>query len=549
MAAAQAPRQYWDPGNLLQVTDDTRGGVVQCVGSTKKLHAARCRYTINDAGERAAALASRAARRPADVGRDELRRLAVACLCVEHHRRSQPPAVTDKWVAVVRRAALHHDGLLEAERERLRLEVLQQQREQQQEQQTPPPSYSATQAQTPEQGQVQEVQNPANMSTRLEIVQARLQVFEGVASPAVPSAPQSITADSERAAEREHRQQLERNLARARRAAEDGEAAQARLVDVEKSYVQLRSLVGAAQEENATLRRQLDADRQRAEKAQADTNATVASLEADKAVFATRLNAAEAELEAARGESGRRLAADAAELRAAKSSLGQLQAELEETRAASGRAAEDAAKDIADLRAAHSTAIEALESAKAASDKELQRITAKVAETAAAHESAAEELRKVEAEAEAARAQAARLAAANERMHAGHVAAVGKLATDMQRTALDHAGRLEAERRSLATRHAAATEQLVAAREEARRLAERVEECEAALGRSRAELRGEKDRAAAVELQVAMCRLHGLGTWFGRHSKREKHGQKKLGGDNGAAASDLRPEAGEVAVP
>ena len=292
---------------------------MQCVGSTKKLHAARCRYTIDNPTERAAihaTLEGLAIRRPADVSRNELRRLAIACLCSEHHRGSQFPAVTDKWFAIVRRAALHHDSLLEVEKERLRIEL------QQEQQQTPPPSYSATQAQGQDQG-------TNTLSTQLEIVQAW-----------------------------------------------------SRLEELQKTHAQLRALMSAAEVENAELRRQLAEGAEKADRERADADARAAALKGDKAALAARLYAAQAELKGVRGEMDRRLATDAAELSAAKSSLEELESELRENKEALRCVTEQAAAEIGDLCSLHNKTAKALKDVRAGKDEELQRLTAEAASTA-----------------------------------------------------------------------------------------------------------------------------------------------------------------------
>ena len=478
MTTAQSPPAYWDPGNLLQVTEEGRGGVVQCVGTTK-LYGVRCRYTTNDGAVIYQALAELAARRPADISRVDLRRLAVTCLCAEHNRRAQPDAVADRWAAVVRRAARNHDALIQAEMHHLHMNG------------------------------------------------------NGTVQPALPSTTNS---------QQERIDQLERELAAAQGKVSDWETlskerdmAVRRWGDTQKSYVKLQAALGAAQDGNVALLHEIahaeekerERESERARRA-ADAEAKIAALETDRTALETRLAAAEDE-------------------------TAELRNQLEEAREAFHRATEESAM--------HKAKVAALEAAKAAAEEDLRRIEREKEDVAAGQ-------RRAEADAATAREEIARLTAVNERLHLDHAAAVAKLGGDMEETTEDFKRQIQtiktehaAETHALHAQHAAVREELDAAREElatvragadaaAEEARQLVEARERALEKCRVELGEASDRVDVAERQVAMCRLHGLGTWFGRHSRKHRKGKdgQALGRSVETVEAEHGVEDGGVAV-
>ncbi|KAJ2900485.1 hypothetical protein MKZ38_002439 [Zalerion maritima] len=106
--------QYWDPGNLLQITGYGKPGEIQCVGRAKKSFRVRCRWTKDggdpDVVEINRILASMAAKPPSDITTTEVRRLAGLCLCTDFHISQQEETV-QIWQRVVRHAADIHRSI------------------------------------------------------------------------------------------------------------------------------------------------------------------------------------------------------------------------------------------------------------------------------------------------------------------------------------------------------------------------------------------------------------------------------------------------------
>ncbi|GAB1314735.1 hypothetical protein MFIFM68171_04945 [Madurella fahalii] len=101
---------YWDPGNLLQVTEfeDTRD--IQCIGIAKTRNDARCgwRQPASISSVIRAKLAQMAAKLPSQVTDDDLESLAKLCLCSDWHR-GQWARVAGNWKRVVARAVRHYE--------------------------------------------------------------------------------------------------------------------------------------------------------------------------------------------------------------------------------------------------------------------------------------------------------------------------------------------------------------------------------------------------------------------------------------------------------
>ncbi|KAK4032120.1 hypothetical protein C8A01DRAFT_51019 [Parachaetomium inaequale] len=103
---------YWDPANLLQITDSNTALEVQCLGRAKSRHNARCRWTLS--GSDAAAIMAKVRKLatipPTKVTQQELESLAKLCLCRDYHF-SQWYAVAQRWKPALARAVKHHERL------------------------------------------------------------------------------------------------------------------------------------------------------------------------------------------------------------------------------------------------------------------------------------------------------------------------------------------------------------------------------------------------------------------------------------------------------
>jgi hypothetical protein len=103
---------YWDPANLLQITDSYTSLEVQCIGRAKSRHNVRCRTTISgsDATAIMAKVRKLAAIPPTKVTQQDLESLAKLSLCRDNHFSQWYP-LAQRWKPVVARAAKHHDRL------------------------------------------------------------------------------------------------------------------------------------------------------------------------------------------------------------------------------------------------------------------------------------------------------------------------------------------------------------------------------------------------------------------------------------------------------
>lgn len=103
---------YWDPGNLLQITESDSASEIQCVGRARTRHGARCRWTL--CGPDATAILSRvnelAASPPKKVTQTDLENLAKLCLCRDYHS-SQWFEVAQRWKHAVTKAVKHHERI------------------------------------------------------------------------------------------------------------------------------------------------------------------------------------------------------------------------------------------------------------------------------------------------------------------------------------------------------------------------------------------------------------------------------------------------------
>ncbi|KAM5341865.1 hypothetical protein ACJ41O_014896 [Fusarium nematophilum] len=104
---------FWDPANLLQITDGIRDrdGKISCIGITRK--DARCRLTVlePDLSEIRPLLRSMSAVKPELVTTDTLRRLARLCLCPEYHYH-QAEEFVRHWSSVIKSATKNYENLL-----------------------------------------------------------------------------------------------------------------------------------------------------------------------------------------------------------------------------------------------------------------------------------------------------------------------------------------------------------------------------------------------------------------------------------------------------
>jgi hypothetical protein len=108
-----APTEYWDPENLLQITGYGKFGEIQCVGCAVTHYNARCRLTKTNQNPEVVEiynlLASMAGKPPTEVTTENLRRLAMLCLCKEYHSHQKDDTVT-RWKSVVKRAAKQYSN-------------------------------------------------------------------------------------------------------------------------------------------------------------------------------------------------------------------------------------------------------------------------------------------------------------------------------------------------------------------------------------------------------------------------------------------------------
>ncbi|RYO85240.1 hypothetical protein DL766_000116 [Monosporascus sp. MC13-8B] len=474
---------YWDPANLLQITDDdSPGGDIQCVGRARSAFGARCRWTV-DEPKRATArvlLTQLAARRPSAVTAEELPRLAQCCLC-QHHVRQGADAAS-RWTRVVRRAAEQHDRLVAAAR-----------------------SEGEQRLPTPEAEDV--------VAVKLEL-------------------ERELAAARARSAERVRA--LEADLRDARD----------KLLSVEKGYVQLRALLGMTQRENGDLslrvaeaERQRDALGEQLERAvdagNRDAESTqqsitgletrVRDLEGERASLRERLVAADGNA-VARQEEVDRLSKAVGGLEHDKASLQQeLKAasdELEDRQTEADRLS----KAVTDLQHDKSSLQEQLKAALIKSDDQQSAVD------------------RLSEEVDSLRAENGKLRIDCDAKLDAQQAALDKHSNETDSLRLEN-GKLRADRDAALDSLKSTSLERDAARDEASRLAAGLEQSrtELEVGRSRnAELR---ERAAALgrrvstlEAGVATCSLHGLGVWFGRQSRKlGRRSPARTAGDGGVA--------------
>ncbi|RSL59718.1 hypothetical protein CEP54_007161 [Fusarium duplospermum] len=107
---------FWDPENLLRVTDDLRSqaGEIKCLG--KMRYNARCRLNIPEANlsEVRPLLGAMSQVKPESITNETLQRLARLCLCIEYHS-NQAEQVVSHWTRVLETATQHHQRLLDME--------------------------------------------------------------------------------------------------------------------------------------------------------------------------------------------------------------------------------------------------------------------------------------------------------------------------------------------------------------------------------------------------------------------------------------------------
>ncbi|KXX73686.1 Reticulocyte-binding protein 2 a [Madurella mycetomatis] len=103
---------YWDPGNLLQITESDNASEIQCVGRARSRHGARCRWTL--CGPDATAILRKvrelAVSHPSKATQRDLENLAKICLCHDYHS-SQWFEVAQRWKHVVTKAVKHHERI------------------------------------------------------------------------------------------------------------------------------------------------------------------------------------------------------------------------------------------------------------------------------------------------------------------------------------------------------------------------------------------------------------------------------------------------------
>src|SRR4051794_10235055 len=85
---ASAMADCWDPAQLLQIEGYNSDAQIQCIGRAARKHGTRCRWTCGDDDDLLRIydiMDSMARRRPWEVTRQDLTRLARLCLCREYH--------------------------------------------------------------------------------------------------------------------------------------------------------------------------------------------------------------------------------------------------------------------------------------------------------------------------------------------------------------------------------------------------------------------------------------------------------------------------------
>ncbi|KAL2694864.1 hypothetical protein Neosp_001453 [[Neocosmospora] mangrovei] len=104
---------FWDPGNLLQITDDLRSkpGVISCLGITK--HGARCRWDVLEPNlsQVRPLLKAMSQVKPESITIQTLQRLAMLCVCPKFHSH-QAGLFVQHWTGVLKTATQHHQELL-----------------------------------------------------------------------------------------------------------------------------------------------------------------------------------------------------------------------------------------------------------------------------------------------------------------------------------------------------------------------------------------------------------------------------------------------------
>lgn len=104
---------FWDPGNLLQITDDLRSkpGVISCLGITK--HGARCRWDVLEPNlsQVRPLLEAMSQVKPESITIQTLQRLAMLCVCPKFHSH-QTGLFVQHWTGVLKTATQHHQELL-----------------------------------------------------------------------------------------------------------------------------------------------------------------------------------------------------------------------------------------------------------------------------------------------------------------------------------------------------------------------------------------------------------------------------------------------------
>lgn len=541
-----AQTTYWDPGNLLQITDDDgRSGEIQCVGRAKRAFNSRCPWTIenNDRIEVLSALARMAARRPADTTHEELRRLACSCLCQRYHS-NQREDVARKWAGVVRRAADQYDRLVNEARSSSSLQQHQQGQQQQQQQQW-------DRLPTPE--------SEDAIAIKLELAGVQAQLRQ---------------TDAERL-------RLEHALAAARRQGAEHigslsaelRAAQEKVEFVEKGYVQLRNMLSMTQKEHESLgqhaadaERELETVRGRlrtieSEKRDSEYRVaqSVSTLERNvRNLSITNMSLKEqlaiADIKSVGSQrEANKLSEDNDSLRAERNKLrsdydtiveklGSMESEAKDTREKAQRLVEENDK----LNEIKNTTLGTLKSLGAelnATRDEARHHREESEKLRLERDSTIEKLKVSEFEAQEARERSQLLAEAKDKLHDTHNATLDKLrktetAADDAR---DNTQRCMAEIEKLRLEYDLTAEKLRSAETEAETVRGEVRRLEAdlkirdgSLEKSCAELGNERDRNAqlqdtataltqrvdSLETSIAACGLHRLGTWIGKRSKK-----------------------------
>ncbi|RYP31954.1 hypothetical protein DL767_005495 [Monosporascus sp. MG133] len=477
---------YWDPANLLQITDDdSPGGDVQCVGRARSAFNSRCRWTggEHDRATARALLTQFAARRPGTVTADELRRLAQCCLC-QYHGRQQGDAVS-RWTRVARRAAEQHDRLVAAARSEQRLP-------------------------TPEAEDV--------ISVKLELERA-------------------LATARARSAERIGA--LEADLREARD----------KLLLVEKGYVQLRALLGMTQNENGDLsqrvaeaERQRDALKEQLEKAVDEAAANRDAESTQQSI--TKLETAVRDLEGERASLREQLVAandnavarqeEVDRLSKAVEGLEHDKASLQQELTAASNELGDRQTEVDRL----SKAVTDLQHGKLSLQEQLEAAIVRSKDKQSAVDRLSGDVDSLQAENEKLRID--RQAAIN-KLDAQQTALVS-LSNERDSLRLENV-KLGADRDAALNNLNSTTLERNDARDDAERLA-------AGLERSRTELEVERGRNAelrertaalgrrvsTLEASVATCSLHGFGVWFGRQSRKlAKRSRSRTVEDGGGA--------------